>query len=729
MKIRSHVQQQDQSDCGIACLKSALKHFGAASVSFERLRELSGTSRQGTSMLGLMQAGQECGLQVKAFQATIDQLKECRDLCILHILKEDRLKHFVVYYGYNVKQDKLLIGDPAERQIESWKDYQLQSVWKSHALLLLKPGPKMQKREQQRTRQWNWLVSLVKEDMPLLGMTLAFGLVISILGLATAIFSQQLLDHILPSGDRLRLFLGAGLLCLLLMARSCMSYLRGSFLLRQSRDFNLRILGFFFGRLLDLPKPFFDNRRTGDLLTRMNDTQRIQRTVGQAASTLMIDVLLVLAASIAIFVYDWRMGLLSLSWLPVFGALVYGFHPKILSHQKKVMQARARNESNYIDAIQGMGTIKINNKQPVFRALTQGIYQWFLQTMLDMGKISIRFQLLTGIISSVFICGVVAWSGWFVLSDQMTAGSLIAVLQLIGLLMTSGSGLANANIQLQEARVAFDRMYEFASIESEYDPEEDSSRAEVQKLEELQVNNLRFRFPGRKAILEDISFTIKRGEWITIMGESGSGKSTLLQILQKFYKPESGKLKANGINLDLLGFEAWRNILGVVPQEIKLFGGTILDNLLLGHPPETEEEWSDFLRRYGIDSWFSNLPHGLKTVVGEEGINLSGGQKQLLGLARALWKQPQLLLLDEPTAALDRDTEQKVLGLLNKLRSDMAILLLTHRLSTAKLADRIYVMNQGKIANQGKHKDLLQGENLYSRAWTDLIKEPELRHF
>ena len=721
LDMNTHTRQHDQSDCGVACLQSALKHFGARAVSFERLRELSGTSRQGTTMLGLLQAAHELGMDAQGYEATTAQLLECTDLCILHILKDGKLQHYVVYYGYDPATNTVRIGDPAEPQIENWSLEQLESVWQSKALLLLQPTDKLHLGTTARKKQWQWIMELVREDTQLLGLALALGIAVAILGLATAIFSQQLLDNILPSGDQMRLFTGAGLLLVLLLARGGLSYLRGLFLLRQSRDFNLRIVDAFYGRLLHLPKSFFDNRKTGDLIARMNDTRRIQRTVAYVASGLMIDFLLVLVASGAILWYDWRLGLVSLGWLPVFGWIVYRFHPRILQGQRQVMAAYANNESNYVDTMQGIGVIKVHNRQSVFARLTQSIYGLFQEAILSLGKVGLGYQLFTEIASAVFISGIILWSAWYVLGGQLSSGALIAILQFVGILMTSAAGLAQANIQLQEARVAFDRMYEFTSIDSEYDREAEQPQSVIQEFADLRVEHLRFRFPGRAALLEDVSFRVSRGEWITIMGESGCGKSTLLQILQKFYRPEAGRLKVNGVDLDLLGYEAWRGQLGVVPQEIKLFNGTLLDNILLGVIPDDLKELEQLLRHYGMDDYFRAFPNGYATIVGEEGINLSGGQRQMVALARALWQKPQLLLLDEPTAALDRDTEQRVLTLLQQLRKEAGIIVLTHRLSTARAADRIYVLENGRLTATGDHQQLVHADNLYARAWHDLV--------
>jgi ABC-type bacteriocin/lantibiotic exporter with double-glycine peptidase domain len=718
---RIHTRQHDQADCGVACLRSALRYHGA-DASHERLRELSGATRQGVSLLGLYQAARRLGFEAEAYEADLDSLRACADLCILHVVKTGGLHHFMVCYGYEARRDAFWIGDPAEDRARWMPAGELMGIWSSRALLLCKPTHALPFRREALREKWRWLRRLVKEDLNVLAMALLLGVLVAVLGLATAIFSQRLIDDLLPSGDRSRLYAGIGVLVALLLARGLLGYLRQLLLLRQMRDFNVRVIDYFYSALLHLPKPFFDHRKTGDLIARMNDTQRIQRTLAAAASNVMIDLIVLVVAGGAIFSYDWLVGALALVWIPVFGFIVARFHRPVLDGQRRVMAAYAHNESHYVDTIQGIGEIKLANKQHLFARFTQAVYYAYQQAAFALGNIGARFSLCAELAGVVFLAAVIAWSAHRVLGGALSAGGLIAILQLTGMLMASAGALALVHIQVQEAKVAFDRMYEFTSLDSEYDEEAERPRATISQFVELRVERLAFRFPGRARLLEDVSFVARQGEWIAILGESGCGKSTLLQILQKFYTAESGLVKVNGIDFDLLSYKAWRDCLGVVPQQVKLFNGSLLDNILLGDTPEDlERQVSHFMRYYGFDHYFGVLPAGYATMVGETGVNLSGGQRQLVALARALYRQPQLLLLDEPTAALDRDTEHFVLNLLERLRDEMAIVMCTHRLRTSRRADRIYLIEQGRVSHQGDHRQLLASDNLYSRAWGDLV--------
>lgn len=208
-----------------------------------------------------------------------------------------------------------------------------------------------------------------------------------------------------------------------------------------------------------------------------------------------------------------------------------------------------------------------------------------------------------------------------------------------------------------------------------------------------------------------------KGEIVALLGESGSGKSTLLQILQKFYDYERGKIIINqNVDWNKISHQAWRSHIGVVPQEIKIFSGSLLDNICLGDTQKEAEDIVLFCREYGFDRYFEEFPQNYLTILGEEGVNISGGQKQLVALARALYQKPQLLLLDEATSAMDNKMEQFVLDLLNKIKVEASIIIATHRLRPAKQADRIYIIENGRIQHEGAPAELIIGKNFYSEA-------------
>lgn len=713
-------RQHDQSDCGVACLASAIKYFGGT-VRLERLRELSGTTQEGTTLLGLHQAAEELGLDSGAYEADMENLKDLDQPCILHVIKDGRLKHYLLSYGYDEEADDFVVADPASG-VERMDPESLEEMWQSQALLTLAPTEEFETKEEERRSRWEWAWALVYDDLNILFVAAALGLLISILGLSTAIFSQRLIDDILPSGSATRLVIALSLLGILLLGKNALSYLRGRFLVRQTRDFNNRIIGYFYNSLLRLPQPFFFNRKVGDLVARMNDTRRLQKAVTNVLGDRMIDTIMILVSLVAIFVYAWPLGLVAMAALPLFGFLAWWYHKPIVEGQQNVMEAHAANKSNYVNTIEGMATVKANNRESWFSTLTRKVYSHFQDQIYDLGRIGVRFNFWIETSGTFVRVGVLALASFLVLQDRLALGVLVAVFQMTGMLVPAARRVATTNIQLQEARVAFDRMYEFTSIDTEYDPERERQKADPSPFESLDVRNLSFRFPGHERLLEDVSFSIEKGEIVTLMGESGTGKSTILHLIQRFYDPEDGTLTVNGnLEWDDISIPKWRSLLSVMPQEAEIFNGTLLDNIALESIEDEEEAEAvvEFCREYGFHQYFSDFPQAYATVLGEEGTNLSGGQRQLLMFARAVYQDSELLLLDEPTASMDREMRQFVFKNLNLVSKNVAVLTVTHRVRSAKESDYVYVLESGQVKSEASPEKLVDGNNLFSKSISD----------
>ncbi len=719
MAIR-HISQHDKSDCGVACLASAMYFFRKSAPGLNWLRERSGTTKLGTSMLGLLQAARECGLIAEGYEADIESLRECNDLTILHVVKEQKWSHYIVCYGYDSRKKRWNIGDPSMRDIIWLTDEELSGIWKTKKLLLLKdPNPNRDK-DLSRTNKWRWLKHLVREDINILSLALFLGVCISVLGLSTAIFSQKLLDKILPSGEVTILIAGLALLFVLLLIRSGFSLIRQIFLFRQSRDFNNRILNFFFARLIRLPMTFFSRRKTGDLVARLNDIQRIQKTISTLVADVMIDVIMIIVATVGVMMYTAAIGLFVLIWIPVFGLIVWRFHRSIVNSQDLVMKNYAVNEHNFVEVVRGISTIKSHRKEKVYQNLTNKIFSDFQQSIYQLAMVGTRFNFFSEVTGTVFLILVVGWSSWLVLQEQMTSGALMAVLQLTALLMASAGTLAMTNIQLQEARIAFQRMYEFTSLNLEnIENEEDSIK--LSEFKELKVNQLSFRFPGRSLLLENVSFGVQKGEMISIWGEIGSGKSTLFNILLRHLIYESGEITINAKDISEIQISELRTLIGVVPQSPIVFNGSLYSNIFLGSPPSSEEALKKFLEEYGLDHIFQKFPNGYMTLLEENGNNISGGQRRMLNLVRTLYDCPQLLLLDEPTSDLDHESFHFLLTVLEQLKEQCGIINLTHDVRLARQSDRIYILKNGRMDEFGTHDELMACDNLYTNAWKDYL--------
>ncbi|MFC2271798.1 peptidase domain-containing ABC transporter [Capnocytophaga ochracea] len=702
---KTFVLQHDQSDCGVACLLSLVQYYGGAHT-LEELRSLSGTTVQGTTLLGLYQAANSIGFEAEGNEADIEVLKAYNAPLILH-LTMGNLEHYVVCYGF--EKGVFIIGDPAKGIIKL-SPKELNSLWRSKTCLTLTPTPQFKKKTTQQKAQFKWFLNLIQKDVRLLLISGLLGTVIAVLGLAMAIFSQKLIDNILPSKDVSKLIQGVLLLTFLLLARIGISVVREYFLLLQAKDFNTRINEQFFSKLLHLPKFFFDTRKIGELVARLNDTQRIQRVIKMLVSATFIDILVVLITSTFLFYYSWQVGVFTLLSIPIYFFIIHKNNAKIVALQREVMQSYALVESHYINTFQGITDIKIGNKQGVFSKVNKTIFLSSQEKAFQLGKVNIKLSWISGAISVIFLVSILVYNAIQVLNGTLLLGELMAILSMVGSLLPSVLNLALISIPINEAKVAFARMYNFTAI-----PPEQEEGENINTIDRITLENVSFRFIGRKPILHHLSLQINKGEIVAVVGENGCGKSTLANLLLQFYPPDEGVIYINQqYPLNTIATKSYRSKVAYIPQEVAIFNGNVLDNILLGTPCKAEDLLA-FLSEYGFDTYFNQFPQGLTTQLGEKGVNISGGQKQLIAFARALFKKPQLLILDEATSAMDRHTEAFVHRILNQIKRDSLTLFISHRLhSLQHFADRICILENGTVKHSGTHNQLMQTQNFYS---------------
>ena len=702
---KTFVLQHDQSDCGVACLLSLVQYYGGAHT-LEELRSLSGTTVQGTTLLGLYQAANSIGFQAEGNETDIEVLKAYNAPLILH-LTMGNLEHYVVCYGF--EKGVFIIGDPAKGIIKL-SPQELNSLWRSKTCLTLTPTPQFKKKTTQQKAQFKWFLNLIQKDVRLLLISGLLGTVIAVLGLAMAIFSQKLIDNILPSKDVSKLIQGVLLLTFLLLARIGISVVREYFLLLQAKDFNTRINQQFFSKLLHLPKFFFDTRKIGELVARLNDTQRIQRVIKMLVSATFIDILVVFITSTFLFYYSWQVGIFTLLSIPIYFFVIHKNNAKIVALQREVMQSYALVESHYINTFQGITDIKIGNKQGVFSKVNKTIFLSSQEKAFQLGKVNIKLSWISGAISVIFLVSILVYNAIQVLNGTLLLGELMAILSMVGSLLPSVLNLALISIPINEAKVAFARMYNFTAI-----PPEQEEGENIHTIDRITLENVSFRFIGRKPILHHLSLQINKGEIVAVVGENGCGKSTLANLLLQFYPPDEGVIYINQqYPLNTIATKSYRSKVAYIPQEVAIFNGNVLDNILLGTPCKAEDLLA-FISEYGFDTYFNQFPQGLTTQLGEKGVNISGGQKQLIAFARALFKKPQLLILDEATSAMDRHTEAFVHRILNQIKRDSLTLFISHRLDSLQhFADRICILENGTVSHSGTHNHLMQTQNFYS---------------
>lgn len=708
---KAFVKQHDTTDCGAACLLALIRYYGGDST-IQHLRELSGTTVRGTTLLGLYQAAQAAGFETEGCKADTNALIEHGKPVILHLTLENKYEHYVVCYGF--ENGQFVVGDPA-KGIVNYKAEELDKLWLSKMCLTLEPNAGFKMQKDISTQKKQWIKKLITDDIGILSASAVIGVAIAVLGMVMSVFSQKLVDEVLPERNIRKLVLGLVLVLFLLLIRIFINALRQKLMITQSRNFNNRIIDFFYERLLNLPKSFFDTRKIGDMVARLNDTRRIQNVISSLAGNTIIDALVALVAIVFLLYYSWQVGLIAVVCMPLFFFIIYRFNKRIIAQQKDVMVGYAQTESNFISTINGIATIKNFNRQDVFRELNKIVYAAFQNKVFNLGTTQISIGVVSGIAGNVILMGIIAFSAFRVVGGSISVGEMMAIIGISSTLFPSIANLALVAIPINEAKVAFNRMFEIIGNKP---VESTQQNAEIDTINSLTLSGIDFRFVGRKLLLNNLNAEFKRETITAITGESGCGKSTLCQIIQRFYEPEKGCVLVNGVDVAKLPMAQYSDFISVVPQDVYVFNGTLVDNICFGTPIKDINEVVNFCGKYGFNKFFDALPQGIMTIVGEEGINLSGGQKQLLAFARALYKPSQILILDEMTAAMDRITENFICSLLQTLKHNKIIIFVTHRLHTAKLiSDNIVVMGNGKVECQGTHAQLMETDNFYSQFW------------
>ncbi|UKB84117.1 peptidase domain-containing ABC transporter [Chryseobacterium sp. MEBOG06] len=693
MKENKHIKktfslQKDLTDCGIGCLQSLVRYY-EGDISLEMLREKSGTGKTGTTLLGLHQCANSIGFYAEGCEADTQALIEHSEPVILHTVIDQKFEHYVICYSYDsTGNNKFLIGDPA-KGLEYWTREYLEKVWQSGTCLTLKPNDQFQKKQKIQKDKKAWFRSLIKEDQESIYYIIILGFIFTLLGMSMSVFSQKLIDDILPEKKIQLLILSISFLGFLLLARVIIQALKELYTIRQNKAFNERINKKFYSSLLYLPKVFFDSRKIGDFVARLNDTQRIQAVIKQLITNTAVDILGVLIAISFLFFYSWKIALVCIIISPVIFYIIFSFNKKIIESQRNVMQSYSINEANYIDSIRGIEVIKGFSKQQLFIKKNETIFGFFQTKIFELGKLNLTISLYSGLVLIIFLLLILSYSSYHVLNGEIKLGELMAIIGISGSLLTSTTNLALVMIPIQEAKVAFDRMFEYSSLEKEK-----IEGINITDIQSIDLKNIDFRFNGRKRLLNGVSFSLQKGSITGLLGESGSGKTTLTEVLQKNYLPENGKIIINdSIDLNDISINSWRNMIGIVPQNIQLFNGTILENIILDE--KVNDEKLEKLGILGFDKFINSLPQGFLTLAGEEGINLSGGQKQLIGWMRTLYHDPLFLILDEPTSSLDKDNRRFIYKLIQKLKSEKVIFIVSHyQEELREISDKILILDQ-----------------------------------
>ena len=718
LKKFPNYKQADNKDCGPTCLKIIAKYYGKT-INIQELRDISETTREGTNLLFLSDAAEKIGFKTLGVQLNLETLKQTTLPCILHWNKN----HYVVLYG--IKKDTFYISDPGfglikyneEELIKFWIGNNANKSTSEGIVLLMDISPRFVQSD------------LEKEDLKGLGfgilsqyilkyksflIQLTIGLLASsLLQLIFPFLTQSIVDVGIQNQNIHFIYLVLLAQLLLFTARIGLELIRSWILLHLSTRINISLISDFFIKLMNLPISFFDVRMTGDIMQRIYDHHRIERILTTSSLNVLFSTVnmfimggVLAYYNIQIFVLFFFGSVLYFGWI-----ILFLKRRKILDYKR--FAEGGREQGKVMELINGMQEIKLHNAEKQKR------WGWeFVQARLF--RISIKSMVLeqtqsigSSVINELKNIFIIFFSAKLVIDGSITLGMMLAISSIVGSLNGPVTQLIEFVRELQDAKISLARL-------SEIHEKEDETQQEVHQTSDvpfdsaIEIKNLSYRYLGSDIpVLDTLSLIIPANKVTAIVGVSGSGKTTLMKLLLKFYEPEKGSISIGNRQLSNISQKAWRSNIGTVMQEGFIFSDTIANNIAIGVDKVNKERLVYAANVSNIKEYIDGLPLGYNTKIGAEGTGMSTGQKQRLLIARAVYKNPEILFFDEATSALDANNEKEIMRKLDIFFKDKTVVVIAHRLSTVINADQIVVLDKGKIIEIGNHSALVEQKGNY----------------
>ncbi len=710
-------------DCGPTCLRMIAEWYGRK-FPISKLRDYCCYTVEGVSLLGISEAAEKIGMHTLGAQFPISKFHDELPLpCIVHWNQE----HFVVLYHVRKKRSGYVyyVADPRGSRLE-FTEEEFARSWLSSkddgqemgVALFLEPAPEfyewdLHDEKTMKRSSMSFLFSYLKPYQQLI-VQLILGLFVgSLLQLVLPFLTQAVVDFGVTNQDISFIYLILTAQIVLTLSMASVEFIRGWILLHIGSRLNISLISDYLAKMMRLPVAYFDTKQTGDILQRISDHSRIQSFLTNTSLNAIFSIVNIIVLGLVIAIYDWRVFLVFFIGSALYLAWVRLFMKKRRTLDNKMFAQHAANQSSVVQLVQGMQDIKLSacehQKRWEWERIQARIYQISVKG-LALSQYQSSGAIVINQLKNAIITAMVAT---FVIKGQLTLGAMLAIQYIIGQLNGPVSQLVEFMKSYQDAHLSLERLQEVYTLDDEVDPDQHQIR-EVPAAD-IVIDHLSFKYDKLedKPVLNDICLTVPKGKTTAIVGLSGSGKTTLMKMILGFYRPDRGKVVVGNASLDSYNVREWRKQCGVVMQEGFIFSDTIARNIAPGQDHIDPVQLAMAAEMACIRDFVETLPLGFNTRIGPDGHGLSQGQKQRILIARAIYKKPNYIFLDEATNALDANNEVGVMRNLEKFLAERTAVVIAHRLSTVRNADNIVVMQNGAIVEQGSHDELVASRRLY----------------
>ncbi len=543
---------------------------------------------------------------------------------------------------------------------------------------------------------------------------------VSALGLVPGFMTAQIIDAAIPHGNLRELAIDVSVILASALLAAAIGVLQGYLNSVVGEGIMRDIRTSLVAHLHRMPLQFFTGTKTGEIMNRVsNDVDNVDNVVTGTLTSIITNVVLIFTTLVAMFLWDWRLAVISIAIVPLMVLPLGPVGRRMYDIRKKTRVKRDEIESITQEtlSISGITLIKSFAREAYERSRFYGVGTKLMQLEIDLAMVGRWF--IASVTAMIVVGPALVWfgGGWLSISSSLKVGVIVAFVSFIqGRLYGPAAALAGIQVQIVSALAVFERIFDYLDMTpEEYDPPGAIALPGVEG--DIAFENVVFSYGASRDVLKDVSFKVRPGEVAAFVGPSGAGKTTITQLVPRFYDPQAGSVLVDGHDVRTVTLESLRRDIGIVTQETYLFHDTIASNLRYGKPDASDSELEAAARSANIAEFIAALPNGYETVVGERGHKLSGGERQRLAIARVLLKDPRILILDEATSSLDYENEAAIQRALEVVMRGRTSLVIAHRLSTVLRADVIFVVDEGRIVEQGRHTTLLARGGLYSRLY------------